>query len=222
MASMRPRPPKVRPMANEEKPNAELMARAIAVLRQRHPLDGDAWTTLEESFRALCRRKGTSPHAAFACFSLFLQHGHGKDSEILHNHSHDRLLGPLVEVASIRSWGELGTELRKERKERHETVLINLLERERSQEKARTASIVSLNRMLASLEWALPNLVPLRRRAAIRPVAPTGKTIRGVEAYTDGRDIYLPSAVTTFPRSRTQRIGLPALIGPRSAAFGGR
>ncbi len=200
-------------MANDAVPSAELMVRAVAVLRQRYPLHDGAWVTLEESFQALCGRKGPSPHAAFACFSLFLQHGHGQYSEIFDYSNHSRLLGRLAEVASIRSWGELGAELRKEPKERHESVLVKLLEREQSQEKARTDAIVSLNRMMASLEWALPNLVPLRRRAAIRAVAPTGKTIRGVEAYTDGRDIYLPSTVNTFPdRQHNELVYLRLLV----------
>ncbi len=183
------------------------LAHALRVLRSRHPLDERRWSALEPSFLALVsgaegkadgKGRATNLGPAFACFSLLLGHGHDEPDGLLASASHARLLAPLLELATARLWGELCAALRAEPRARHDAVLAELLEREREASRRRTEAQATLTKVLPALEWALPSLIPLRARVAIRAEAPGESDPRGLRAYTDGRDIYLPSRIALF------------------------
>ncbi|HQY62800.1 MAG TPA: hypothetical protein PK141_15485 [Polyangiaceae bacterium] len=193
------------------------LARALHVLRSRHPLDEDRWRALEPSFLALVsgaegKGRATNLGPSFACFSLLLGHGHDAPDGLLATTNHPRLLAPLLELATARLWGELCAALRVGAKTRHDAVLAELLEREREASKRRSAAQVTLTKVLPSLEWALPSLIPLRARVAIRAEAPGESDPRGMRAYTDGRDIYLPSRIALFESPRHNELAYVRLL----------
>ena len=137
------------------------LAHALRVLRSRHPLDERRWSALEPSFLALVsgaegkadgKGRATNLGPAFACFSLLLGHGHDEPDGLLASASHARLLAPLLELATARLWGELCAALRAEPKTQHNTMLAELLEREREASRRRTEAQATLTKVLPALE----------------------------------------------------------------------
>ncbi len=188
-------------------------ARALAVLRARYPLSPDAWGPLGASFTALAGASAGT-HAAFACFSLLLGHGHCEPEGLLGLVGEKQATGQLAALASARLWGELSVELRATPRAEHAGLVSRLVEREAQAVKARLAAQATLGPMLPVLAWSLPSLVPMRAHVALRAVPVRDREDPShLRAYTDGRDIFLPARVAIFDRvARNELVYLRLLV----------